>query len=433
MIPTHRVHVEVTNTLSTHFTSGFQRHTRALLAHLPIDEPDERGLLVTPVVWCPACAAHRLLDADERRRLAHPPRPSAPARARLDVLAERLPIGGRALVRAGGHPVVHWVREQLAKGRQTRAHDPARHPALLTMRSGDVFFEVEAGWHDPEPRDRLLPKLHSQGVRTGLLVADVMPEQHPEWFSPATVERFGRFLRAHLRWSDHVASISSQTTADLAAVAGMLGRDRALQVVQITMGADFGHVRRGVDANRDRRTLLSVGSLEPRKNHTLLLDLFDRLRDSRPEVELLLVGRETDLSKPLVDRIRSHPDHGHRLRWAQHLDDDALEGAYAEAFLALTPSRYEGFGIPVVEALSRGLPTIAATGGALCEAGGDTAEYAEADDLEAWVALVERHLDDEAHHATLRARAASFRPPTWGDAAARLADALVEMSAGSMP
>jgi glycosyltransferase involved in cell wall biosynthesis len=321
----------------------------------------------------------------------------------------------------------------VARRRQERSHDPASHPELVEPRSGDVVFDLEAAWHDPAPRDELLRDLTGRGVRTGFLVADVMPEQHPEWFSDVVVDRFGRFLRAHLRWSDHVASISRSTTRDLAAVAGGLGRTRLLRVVHLTMGADFADPARLPRSRADatRRMLLSVGSLEPRKNHALLLDVFDRLRDRHPDVELVLVGRETDLSAPLVERIRTHADHGRRLRWEEHLDDAGLAAAYAEAFLVLVPSRYEGYGIPVVEALSRGVPTIAATGGALTEAGGDTAEYASADDPGAWAELVERHLTDPEHHRSRRDLAAAFRPPTWEAAGHRLAQALFEMGATS--
>lgn len=425
-----RVWVEVTGTLAAHFTSGFQRHTRGLLAHLPTEHPDERGLLVTPVVWCESCHGHRLLDAAERERLARPPAPRPAPRAGLEVLADRLPFGGRALVGLGERPVVHRARDLVAAARRERAHDPGSHPERVEPERGDVFFELEAGWNDPAPRDDLLGRLVGRGVTTGFLVADVMPEQHPEWFSDAVVDRFGRFLRAHLRWSDHVASISRSTTNDLAELAGALGRTRPFQVVHVAMGADFDEpLPRHQQTAGTARTLLSVGSLEPRKNHELLLDVFDRLRDRHPDVELVLVGRETSLSGPLIERIRSHPEHGRRLRWEPRLDDEGLAQAYARAFLVLVPSRYEGYGIPVVEALARGVPTIASTGGALPEAGGDTAEYAPADDPEAWVRAVERHLTDTAHHEAAIRRAEAFDPPTWKRSADVLADAWVEMGA----
>jgi len=427
-----QVWVEVTNTLAAHFTSGFQRHTRGLLAHLPTDRPDESGLLVTPVVWCAPCGGHRLLDTAEQDLLVRPPPPRPAPRASLERLAERLPIGGELLVEVGGRPWVNRAREAAARRRQGREHDPESHPPLVRFARGDVFFELEAGWHDPAPRDELLELLVGQGVRTGFLVADLMPEQHPEWFSGVTVERFGRFLRAHLRWSDHVASISRSTTRDLATVAGELGRTRPMQVVHVTMGADFDDAgARPPRSAGGPRTLLSVGSLEPRKNHALLIDVFDRVRERHADVELVLVGRETDLSSPLVERIRSHPEHGRRLRWEAHLDDAGLADAYSSAFLVLVPSRYEGYGIPVVEALSRGVATIAATGGALPEAGGDTAEYASADEPDAWVDLVELHLTDPFHHRAALERAAAFRPPTWEAAGGKLAAAFLEMGAVS--
>ncbi len=433
----HPVFVEVSNTLSTHFTSGFQRHTRALLAGLPTAAADDRGLLVTPVVWCTPCGRHRHLDSDEQERLRHAPAPSPPDRATLDRLAERLPTGvGRVVVHAADHGVVLRARERLARLRRRRGHDPSAHPPLVSMPAGSVFFDLEAAWHDPAPRAELLPRLRASGVRTGLLVADVMPDRHPEWFSTVTVEAFGRFLRAHLEHSDHVASISDQTTADLLELAGSLGRTRPLEVVRITMGSDFagfgtaGATPAAAAAGAEAAAspvLLSVGTLEPRKNQGLLLDVFDRLRVDHPDIRLVLIGRPTDLCADLATRIVEHPCYGSTLRWERHVDDGQLEAAYRSAFLALAPSRYEGYGIPVVEALAHGVPTIASTGGALREAGGDMAEYADPDDADAWVRLIEHHLTDRAHHDLARRRVAAYRPPTWGAASRTLADALVAM------
>ena len=92
------------------------------------------------------------------------------------------------------------------------------------------------------------------------------------------------------------------------------------------------------------------------------------------------------------------------------------------------PSRDEGYGVPVVEALAHGVPTIASDAGALPEAGGDRVEYADPDDLERWVALVRRHLDEPADHDAARVRLAGYVGPTWAGAGAAIESLLADVA-----
>ncbi len=160
-----------------------------------------------------------------------------------------------------------------------------------------------------------------------------------------------------------------------------------------------------------------VGTVEPRKNQALALDVFDAVADAHPDLGLVLVGKRGWKVEDLIERIERHPQAGRRLLWLQEVDDDRLGELYRGAFLSLTPARYEGLGMTVTEAMQFGTPVIASTAGALPEAGGDAAEYAGPDDVAAWVGLIERHLTDVDHHRAAVARARDHRPPTWDSSA----------------
>jgi glycosyltransferase involved in cell wall biosynthesis len=115
-----------------------------------------------------------------------------------------------------------------------------------------------------------------------------------------------------------------------------------------------------------------VGTLEARKNHLALLEAAESLWARGLRFELKLVGmlnRET--GTPAGERIRELQRRGRPLAWPGALPESALMQALREADLFIYPSRYEGFGLPVLEALAHGLPCITSDNSALRELSGD--------------------------------------------------------------
>ena len=255
------------------------------------------------------------------------------------------------------------------------------------------------------------------------LIHDVMPIIHPEWFNSEHIAVFSDWLTAHLRHSDRFLTNSHRTAEDLAKVATTLGVQRRLDIVPVPLGADYPvaeptpvELPSGMD-----RYLLVVGTLEPRKNQRIVLDAFDRLRGAHPDLGLILIGKEGWLVDDLVRRIRNHPEVDRRLLWLGGIDDAQLAWLYANAFLTVTPSQYEGLGVPVMEALDRGCATISSSGGALPEAAQGAAELFEPDDLDELTRLVALHLDDRGHHRQAVLRAEAYTSPTWSMTASAVA------------
>ena len=409
------VFVEVANTLAVNYVTGFQRHTREMLGRLIDPEWMQAHPRVrfVPVVWCEECGTYRRLTEGESQAFARfVPRP-APEPSRLAPLAAALPAPLAAQARA--------VRRYLVGRARIRNHPPEHARLRIDDWPTDPwFFDLEAAWHNQPHRSVVLPWLHRRNVRTATLVADVMPTQFPQWFDAGQIRLFSSFMEAHLEASEKFVCISECSRRDVIDLAGRLGLSRTLDTSVITMGANFDRAADGLERPAQAppgRYLLSVATIEPRKNHGLLIDAFDRLRDGHPDLGLVFVGKAGWMTDDLQARIASHPDHGGRFRWLDKVDDELLDALYAHAFLAVQPAFYEGFGTPVIEALGHGVPTLSSTGGALPEAGGALAEYFEPDDLDALVGLVERHLVDEVHHLAQRAALADYRPPTWEDGA----------------
>ena len=128
--------------------------------------------------------------------------------------------------------------------------------------------------------------------------------------------------------------------------------------------------------------LLSVGTIEERKNLMLLVQAVNELED----VHLVVVGRETNYIKKVKAYIQQNKlnERVHFLKNVSYID---LPAIYQQADIFFYPSRFEGFGIPILEALHSGVPVIAATGSCLEEAGGSGSIYVDPDD---WKGLAEQ-------------------------------------------
>lgn len=417
------VFIEVTNTLAAPYTTGLQRLTRELVVRLA--DPDVHGdsLDVVPIRWCPRHTTFRRLTDAERRQLAEGTHPAPSAGRRL---AKRLPATvERPLRRLVGGGAIRRTRTALRPGGGVAAHPELE---IGTWPQGAMFLDVEAAWHNPRSRTELLPELAAAGVTTAVVVPDVLPESHPEWFETAPASLFRAFLHAHLRQSTMFLCISHATEAALREVAEAIGEQRPLSTTVITLGADHpGSGDTPLPSILDhQRYVLSVGTIEPRKGHTTLLDAFDRVADDAPDLALVIVGRAGWQADDVIARIVDHPRAGRRVIWLDQVTDDVLAALYRHAFVSVSPSLSEGFGVPVIEALAAGVPVIASDGGALPEAGGEFAEYFEAGNATGLAELLARHATDEWWHRARRTLVASYQPPTWEATAAQVVAALVE-------
>lgn len=143
----------------------------------------------------------------------------------------------------------------------------------------------------------------------------------------------------------------------------------------------------------DSPYIITVGTVQSRKNQLLAVKALPALP---PEVKLVIAGRRHEPYAREIDRYISSHSLGNRVIQLTGVPFCDLPGLYAGAEFATYTSRYEGFGLPVIEALSVGIPVIAATGSCLEEAGGDAALYVNPDDTEAMVDACRRLLNDSS-------------------------------------
>jgi glycosyltransferase involved in cell wall biosynthesis len=170
--------------------------------------------------------------------------------------------------------------------------------------------------------------------------------------------------------------------------------------------------------------LLFLGALEPRKNIGVLLDAYERLLAEMPDApSLVLAGKVGADSKLINARVADRPLAG-RVQLPGYVASEQREQLFKGALAFVMPSHTEGFGMPVVEAMTAGVPVIAADRGALPEVAGSAARFFEPDDVDGLTALLKKIILDSGMRATMREsgieQAGRF---SWRSSAAALRDA----------
>lgn len=297
------------------------------------------------------------------------------------------------------------------KSRLARGMTAAAYVAWMELAGVDVVFGA----------NYFLPRLHSAIARRRVItIHDLTYKRFPELLQKETLDNLERQMKREIAQADAIVCVSESTRRDL------------LHFYDVDPSRAFA-ILSGIAPPRDyapmeglpKRYILFVSTIEPRKNLGVLLDAYDRVRAANPEVALVVVGKVGWKSESLVPRL-GRPGVIH----LDYLDPARLGSVYRDATAFVMPSIYEGFGFPLLEAMTHGVPSIAANSSSLPEIGGDAALYFEPSDASGLASQLTRILTDDALRADLssrgRAQAAKF---SWA-AAAEKTLAVLRVGAG---
>ena len=217
------------------------------------------------------------------------------------------------------------------------------------------------------------------GVRA-TTVHDLVPLRFPEWVQARTLRMHGPKYENAARTCDRVFVNSRFTAGEVAE----LLRVPEERVVVAYPGIDPRFRREGDRAELGGPYVLAVSTLEPRKNLPALVAAFSLVRRRRPELTLAIAGLAGWEEQPLDAA---------GVRLLGFVQDDELARLYRGASVFAYPSRFEGFGLPVVEALASGVPAVVSSHPSLDEASGDRALRANPEDAEEFARTLERALE----------------------------------------
>lgn len=221
---------------------------------------------------------------------------------------------------------------------------------------------------------------------------------HPERTSREIRRDYQKLARTHAHRADRIVVVSRFTAREVEA-RFEIPPDR---IAVCPPGAPPWLPRETAPA--DGGYVLFFGTLEPRKNVSGLLDAYERLAARRHDLpQLILAGRATEQSGPCLDRIARPPLAG-LVQHVGYVDPENRRALYEGARLLVQPSFEEGFGMPVLEAMTLGVPVVASDRGALPEVLGDSGPLVNPEDADQMARAIERMIDDQAYAAAASAR-----------------------------
>jgi glycosyltransferase involved in cell wall biosynthesis len=298
----------------------------------------------------------------------------------------------------------------------------------VRSRSKALRVGAEITWLPVRAKRDRVQLLHSIGTTSPPLcrvpsivtVHDLIYLHFPETFPAASRLGLRLLVPAGARRADRVIAISEATKRDLVETLG-LAPDR-IEIVHNGFGSDGRVEPAAEDELRDRYrlgdapVLLTVSPALRHKNLARLIDAFAELTRDRPAT-LVLVGHGGLEQEALAARARERGVDD-RLVFTGWIEARDLEGLYRAATLFVYPSLLEGFGMPVLEAMRRGVPVACSNVSALPEVAGDAAELFDPYDADAITAAMRRLLDDGERRAELIERGERRYPLfTWERAA----------------
>ncbi|MBI4121883.1 MAG: glycosyltransferase family 4 protein [Parcubacteria group bacterium] len=290
--------------------------------------------------------------------------------------------------------------------------------AMVEQKRGvklDRIFLPNQNFFKPRPSDRLTITVH-----------DLSFVRFPQFFTP-----FHRLwhravnLQRLVSQADQVIAVSQATANDLQAlwqVPDVKIHVSALGLDPLFFNAPDNSAAVKAKYNLPDRYVLFLGTLEPRKNCESVIRAFDRVAETSPETHLILAGGwgwETDGIK----KVLASAKHRNRIRLLGYVDRADKPALYRGAAVFVFPSFYEGFGFPVLEAMSQGCPVITSTASSLPELAGDAAICVPPHDVNMLAEAMQSVLHDPQSYTAMiekaQVRSQQFR---WEDTAKRFID-----------
>jgi glycosyltransferase involved in cell wall biosynthesis len=242
-------------------------------------------------------------------------------------------------------------------------------PFSLKKNNIDIF-------HSPM---HVLPILSPKKTKTIVTVHDLANFRFPEFYKSAKQKYLTYMTAKSTKKADHIIAVSKSTKNDLVDILGI--KESRISVVYNGLNLEPKKLSKEQEANITKKLnlpekyILFVGTKEPRKNISGLLDALIYLWEEKKEkYNLVLVGPKGWLYNNIDEKTNKYQQISN-VQMTGYLTDTELFTAYKNASLFVYPSFYEGFGLPVLEAMSAGAPVICSNTSSLPEVGGDAAEY----------------------------------------------------------
>lgn len=285
---------------------------------------------------------------------------------------------------------------------------------------GDVFFDLDAAWMCRVKRSYLLPILKKQGARIIAHIYDIISITHPQYCLERGVYNFMDYIGAHLQYANDIIVNAQATIDELDKLVRRL--NIALPTCHVVpLGADFGENKEvkeeqvSEDLKRivnDKPYILMVGTIEPRKNHKLVLDAYNiGLRNLG--YNIVFAGYMGWNMEDFEATLKAHADYNKRIFHLTGQNDLSITYLYQHARFLAFCSYTEGFGLPLIEGIMRGTPVIAADIPVSREVAGEYCIWFPQDDAAALCNIVRYFEENREEYLQRKKELQKFQYTTW--------------------
>lgn len=278
-------------------------------------------------------------------------------------------------------------------------------------RPGSIYLNVG---HTGLNENSLPRWIASHRLRAVYLIHDLIPLTHPEYCRPGEAEKHRRRMNNVLASAAGIIGNSQATLNDMQAFAASQGKIMPPSVVAWISGGDFAG---RVEPKRlPTPHFVTIGTIEGRKNHQLLLDAWRKIVAERGKnaPALVIIGQRGWQAGEVFEQLDNPGELRDYVVELAACEDRDLAGWIAGAQALVMPSFAEGFGLPVFEALQAGTAVIAADLPVYREIAGDIPTFAAPDDVERWARIIGEFSDGEDELERQRVALAGFTAPSWG-------------------
>lgn len=303
---------------------------------------------------------------------------------------------------------------------------------IKDMKEGEIFFDLDVAWTATLKRSYLLPLLKQQGVKIVAQIYDIMAITHFQYFTEHFTYTFMEYIGAHIQYADTII-VSTKASLDVLEEFAHQAGVKSINGKVAYLGADFqksiSDMMRVKEEIREvaqrQKYILMVGTIEPRKNHQLVLEAFDK-GIGKLGYNLIFAGRLGWKNEDFLKKLKSHKMYEKNIFHIDNASNADIDYLYNNAFLVAFPTHMEGFGLPLVEALEHGVPVIASDIEVLREIGEDYCYYFRENDVDDFVKIVSRIEKQKEMYQHKREKLKSYKPITWEQSAEMMFNAIIE-------
>ncbi|MCR4636577.1 MAG: glycosyltransferase family 4 protein [Butyrivibrio sp.] len=286
--------------------------------------------------------------------------------------------------------------------------------------AGAIWLDLDAVWNNVPSRAELYPILKSRDVTIVTLIHDILPITDPRFFPSNGDWAFAGYVGAAINYADIILTTTDATKDEVKKLIYDIHGRRDMQLEVVGLGADYDD---NVSKNGDiasicskyvstvSKYVLMVGTIEPRKNHAVVLRAFEKKLFGLG-IGLVFAGRKGWNSDSFISHIEEMSKSERLFAFFEGMNDASIDYLYKNCSVLAFPSFAEGYGLPIVEALQRDVPVVAANINVSREVGGEYCRYADVQNEDEWIDAINYCLNN---NDSLKKKISEYQPTSWDE------------------